>query len=830
MDFIFNENSFTPDSDSSFSYNDLYNLAFKPLDKGASVTEKYLKSIADLFLSTLLESTGFELERENVSVSYDKSVLSNMASEVPFALGSQYVNEKWVKKQLDQLLDIYKKEISSFSGGVDLYFNSKNGSLDLPSRIYFHLVLNPKGSTPFAFMATYTTIENGLVHHYPLRYALSQYKDDLEAFSLLLSPVSRLSKSSALIKRLVESGEIFHPLNFTENEADIFLHEANEYEEAGIVCRIPDFWKRRGKSTSVSIIIKNQVSVDLASILLIQPSLIYEGVKVTQKDVKELLSKTEGLAFLKGKWVDVDKKKLQALLDSASIFSSDMPISDLVAYSAGLKKGNVKITFPDKNWLSSVLESVSSSLTLPKKLDATLRPYQFDGYKYLYGMNAIGFGICLADDMGLGKTVQVLSLLEKLREEGNIKKVLLVVPSSLLGNWESEIVKFTPSITYTIYHGSNRELIDAFLTITTYGVVAKDELLSAIKWDKIILDEAQYIKNSGTKASKSLRALNRNQAMILTGTPIENNLGNLWSLMDFINPGFLGSKTEFSRIAKEPTIENISKLRSAISPFILRRLKSDKKIISDLPDKVENDMSVELSKAQIILYKKVVNELEEMIDGKEESFETKGLVLNTILKLKQICNHPDQYNGLTTYKSSDSGKFELLKELATTIHENREKVLVFTQFKELIPALDDLLYSVFETRGYTIDGSVNSSKRTQIVKEFQSGKAPYMVLSLRAAGVGLNLTAARNVIHFDRWWNPAVENQATDRAYRIGQKEKVMVYKFVTKDTIEERINDMILSKQALADSLLSDLSSDIFSKLSSKEILKAMKFTGGKR
>ena len=318
--------------------------------------------------------------------------------------------------------------------------------------------------------------------------------------------------------------------------------------------------------------------------------------------------------------------------------------------------------------------------------------------------------------------------------------------------------------------------------------------------------------------------------MILTGTPIENNLGNLWSLMDFINPGFLGSKTEFSRIAKEPTIENISKLRSAISPFILRRLKSDKKIISDLPDKVENDMSVELSKAQIILYKKVVNELEEMIDGKEESFETKGLVLNTILKLKQICNHPDQYNGLTTYKSSDSGKFELLKELATTIHENREKVLVFTQFKELIPALDDLLFSVFETRGFTIDGSVNSSKRTQIVKEFQSGKAPYMVLSLRAAGVGLNLTAARNVIHFDRWWNPAVENQATDRAYRIGQKEKVMVYKFVTKDTIEERINDMILSKQALADSLLSDLSSDIFSKLSSKEILKAMKFTGGKR
>ena len=445
------------------------------------------------------------------------------------------------------------------------------------------------------------------------------------------------------------------------------------------------------------------------------------------------------------------------------------------------------------------------------------------------GMHKLGLGVCLADDMGLGKTVQVLSHLEKMREERGDARVLLVVPSSLIGNWESEMAKFAPSISYDIYHGSARCLQKCWLTITTYGIAARDENLTAMEWDEIILDEAQYIKNPSTKASKALRAMKRKHSVILTGTPIENNLMNLWSLMDWANEGLLGTKTGFAKYAKDIDLGSMSRLKASIAPFILRRLKSDKSIINDLPDKIETTISASLTKSQLVLYNSVVSQTEEAITGKDEA-QAKGLVLSAILKLKQICNHPDQYNGLDGYRSAGSGKFELLRELCSTIAENRESVLVFTQFREIIPALDSLLASVFGREGLVIDGSVSASKRTQLVRSFQNGNAPYMVLSLRAAGVGLNLTKARNVIHFDRWWNPAVENQATDRAYRIGQKHKVMVYKFVTRDTVEEKIDEMIRLKSSLADSILGDLSSDILTKLSAKEIVQAMKFTGGAR
>ena len=829
MEYIFTPTGFCLDGQSSeYPIDQFYSFCFKKKEKDASLTEQFLFSIAEYFIDRLLSCSGDELNTDSLKLEADKSELEELASTVPFAIGSNYVDGKWVKKQLDKLLKFYKEDIKEFKGSIDLYFNSKNESLTLPSRLYFHLV-QAKGEYPFAFMVTYTTVdEDGVVHHYPLRYALTEYKDNLDAFSALISPLSTLSKTNEIIRSLVESGKIFYPIRFTVDEAYELLSYSDDLKAQGIECRVPNFWKKKGKYTSLSVSVKGSVKMNAETLLTVRPALIYEGVTITSDEIKALLSQKEGLVLLKGKWVVLDKAKLEALLYTDSQFKDEMDIKDLVAYSSGLKKSKVKIVFPNKNWLEDVVTSISQNLALPRTVKAELRPYQAEGFRYLSAMSLLGFGMCLADDMGLGKTVQVLSYLEAMRVDGKFKHVLLVIPASLIGNWMSEIEKFTPALPYHVYHGQDRKLEETYLTITTYGVVTKDSLLEQ-KWDEIILDEAQYIKNSGTKAYKNLNNMERRGAVLLTGTPVENNLMNLWSLMSFSNAGILGSKSEFKKFSDEITPEDMFRLKKAINPFILRRMKTDKSIISDLPDKIENDITVALSKEQIILYEKVVKELEEQIELGDET-QARGMVLSTIMRLKQICNHPDQYTGESKYKESESGKFEVLKELASTIHANREKVLVFTQFKEIIPALYKTLEEVFASPGLTIDGTVSAKKRTEIVKEFQEGNAPYMVLSLRAAGVGLNLTKASNVIHFDRWWNPAVENQATDRAFRIGQKNKVMVYKFITKDTIEEKIDALIKDKQSLADSLLGDMSSDILSKLSPRELLDAMKFTGGRK
>lgn len=450
--------------------------------------------------------------------------------------------------------------------------------------------------------------------------------------------------------------------------------------------------------------------------------------------------------------------------------------------------------------------------SLPEDFDATLRHYQQEGYNWLNIMYTFGFGACLADDMGLGKTIQVIAFLEKLREEDADAKCLLVVPASLLGNWESEMRKFAPDLHYFILHSSKIKDYQAYqednpyLTITTYGMASKIEGLSQRDWNVLILDEAQAIKNPITKQTKTMKKIPARFRIAMTGTPIENDYSNLWSLFDFLNKGLLGSFDQFKRFSKtiEDYPENTTKLRNLVSPFILRRLKTDKSIISDLPDKIEIVDHVNLSKRQIVLYKKQVEQLKEDIET-AQGMERRGIVLSYITKFKQICNHPDQFNHDISFKAIDSGKYQMLKELCTTIYEKRERVLVFTQYREMCEPLSQYLASIFHKEGYIINGSTPIKKRTEIVNKFQSEHyIPYIVLTVKAAGTGLNLTAANHVIHFDRWWNPAVENQASDRAYRIGQKKKVFVHKLVSTGTIEEKIDELITSKQSLANNILS--------------------------
>jgi len=342
-------------------------------------------------------------------------------------------------------------------------------------------------------------------------------------------------------------------------------------------------------------------------------------------------------------------------------------------------------------------------------------------------------------------------------------------------------------------------------------------------WNLVILDEAQAIKNPGTKQTKAVKRLQAGNRIVMTGTPVENRISDLWSIFDFINPGLLGSSREFDRYAKNLNKhpDGYARLRKVVSPFILRRLKTDKSVINDLPDKVEMKAWASLGRKQAVLYQGQVDELRSTIEH-AEGIQRKGIILSALMKFKQICNHPDQYLGTGAFDESDSGKFGLLRELCGTISEKRERVLIFTQFREMAAPLAGFLRSLFGHEGLMLHGGTPVGKRKEIVGRFQGEDyVPFMVLSLKAGGVGLNLTAANHVIHFDRWWNPAVENQATDRAFRIGQKKNVIVHKFITRGTVEERIDQMIEGKVKLSHDVLQSGAEAWITEMNSEDLLR---------
>ena len=481
----------------------------------------------------------------------------------------------------------------------------------------------------------------------------------------------------------------------------------------------------------------------------------------------------------------------------------------------------------------------------PPGLLATLRPYQAAGVTWLRFLGRLGLGACLADDMGLGKTIQVLGLLLHTRaEQPGAAPALLVLPASLLGNWSAEAARFAPSLRVRVAHGSActaaelAALTDAPRTpgvpgtggadvvaggdalagvdvvLTTYGLVARLEGLRMREWSLVVLDEAQAIKNPGSRQSRAVKELRAARRIVLTGTPVENRLGDVWSLFDFINPGLLGKAAEFTRMAKnlaqgsDPSA--YAPLRQLMAPYILRRMKTDKRIIADLPDKTEVNALCGLSKRQAVLYAQTVESLaEKLADIDGDPMGRRGLVLAALMRLKQLCNHPAQWAGGEAgadYTPAESGKFLRLAELAGEIAERQEKALVFTQFREMTGPLQHFLAGVFGRPGLVLHGGTPVAERRRLVERFQAPDGPpFFVLSLKAGGTGLTLTEAGHVIHFDRWWNPAVENQATDRAYRIGQRKNVLVHKFVCRGTVEERIDKLIADKRALADAVLSE-------------------------
>ena len=790
-------------------YSTLYNLAFQEPGEWFSPSLGYLHKVASKMVSVLVKTRDIEALRENVELECDETVISDLAAQVPFIRNSEYVNSDWVWRIWSHLLLEYKFEIMGFEGGTQEYFNSKNDDLHIPGRIFFHLVEDRK-TEGFAFVASYSSISNGKIHHHPLAHALKEFKGKQEKLIELLTYLEKVADKSDFISTLMVNGELFHPLAFSPDEAYTFLTEVPVYEECGIICRIPKWWNRNKKQISMEMVIETGKPslFNAESLLSLRPVARMDGEELTPEEINAIIEAGRGLVRIKGKWVAADGNTLRKSLEMMKdLEGTSLTAMEALNMTSGIKDADdmpVKVVAGDflKNMFARMREADFKDVELPESFKGRLRPYQQRGYNWMCQLRDLGFGACLADDMGLGKTIQVIAHLEHVRDvEGGHH--LLVVPASLMGNWSREIGKFAPEMPFNILHGAKSELKDTFLTITTYGMVRTRKELSKMEWDSVILDESQAIKNPSTAQSKSIRELKGRFRLAMTGTPVENGLADMWSLFDFTNRGLLGTFSDFKdfgkRIVGDP--DGYRRLREITSPFILRRLKTDKRIIDDLPEKSEIDILATLSKKQKILYEDYMEQFKTALEMVEPQ-SRRGLVLGAITKFKQICNHPDQFMGMDTFAETDSGKFEQLRVICENIRDSGERVLVFTQYREMTRPLEEFLEGVFGIRGFVLHGQTSLKDRNDMVRRFNDCDEyiPFMVLSLKAGGVGLNLTAANHVVHFDRWWNPAVENQATDRAFRIGQTRNVMVYRLICHGTIEERIAESIENKKELAD------------------------------
>ncbi len=624
--------------------------------------------------------------------------------------------------------------------------------------------------------------------------------------------------------------------------------EAPALQSIGIRVILPAWWVGKGTATPVAVKIKARspklksasAGLSLDALLQYDVQASLGGIEIDLAELKALAKHKEPLVKVRGQWFMVDPEQIaqairfmekQQKQPVSARQALNMALGDFGSFS-GIEVEQVEF----KGWLQQLLEQLKGERALPEAelpvgLRAELRPYQQRGFAWLAFQCYWGLGACLADDMGLGKTLQALCLVLKEYQQGEKRPVLLLCPTSVVNNWQKEAERFAPELPVIIHHGPDRRRKEAFkqeavqhaMVISSYSLVQRDaDFLQEIDWAGIILDEAQYVKNPETKQSKAVRSMPADYRIALTGTPIENHVGELWSLMDFLNPGLLGTQAEFKRQYHRPIQvyqdqRAAQRLKMLTAPFIMRRVKTDRTIISDLPDKIEVKEFCTLTREQASLYQAVVNEASRQLDG-TEGIERKGLVLATLMKLKQVCNHPAHFLGDGSDIYDRSGKCERLRDIVDQVMDIKERVLIFTQFAEMGQLLQTYLQEIYGEEVLLLHGGVSKKKRDHMVERFQTqADGPKIfVLSLKAGGTGLNLVSANHVIHFDRWWNPAVENQATDRAFRIGQNKNVVVHKFIVAGTLEERIDDMLERKSAVAGSIvgageqwLSELSND---------------------
>jgi len=828
----------------------------------------FWRDFACRYLTQLCRTPEFVGELLNPVEPPFESELATMLLSAPPMQGGEYLSVEVFQDLWVDLDSWARKEIAASEGGLTGWLKKHAAIWRQVGRVCFHLAENKRDPEfPFAFLATYAPrlSKGGRVQYQPLGKALQEYAGERNKKALinLLSPVYRASETVAFVKELVDSGEVFHPLAWTPNEAYRLLKNVPLLEESGLLVRLPDWWRKRPRPrVAVTIGEKRQSRFGADAMLDFKVGLTLGDRNLTEKEWRQIMASEDGLAYVKGQWIEVDRQKLSEALEhwkrvEANATEEGISFIEGMRLLAGAPAdldmkgapgdGERDWSFVEAGtWLSDVLSGLRNpdGLTVggrSKGFRGTLRHYQEIGHNWLWFLSNLGLGACLADDMGLGKTVQVLSLLLALKENKSSGKAsLLVLPASLLANWKAEMERFAPTLQASFLHPSEMDktalaavagnpskvFVKADVVLTTYGMLARQKWLLDVPWRLVILDEAQAIKNPSTRQTRTVKQLKADARIALTGTPVENRLSDLWSLFDFLCPGLLGSAVRFKKFVKGLEAREHDRyvpLRNLVRPYVLRRLKTDKRIIVDLPDKTEMKAFCGLARKQAAMYAKSVKELAAALEDLD-GMKRRGLVLAYLVRFKQICNHPSHFLGDGGYDPADSGKFNRLMTICEEIASRQEKVLVFTQFREMTEPIAAFLGDVFGREGLVLHGGTAVKKRRTLIDMFQKEDGPpFFVLSLKAGGTGLNLTAASHVVHFDRWWNPAVENQATDRTFRIGQHRNVVVHKFICRGTVEEKIDSLIEEKTNLADDILKAGAESMLTEMSNEELLKVV-------
>lgn len=656
------------------------------------------------------------------------------------------------------------------------------------------------------------------------------------------NPQERLLAGLGFAGRLFEpiKASLYSPVpekaEFDTTVAYTFLKEvAPLLQSSGFRVLLPRWWGGKTERLTTKATVKSskttgKTHLSLDTLVHYEWQVMLGGQPISREEFARLAALKQPLVQIRGQWVTLDPDQVAAGLKFFEKSEGEIPLGD--ALRLGLGGENTLDGAPVQSaqttgWLKSLLNTLQTpekieTLDPPAGLHTDLRPYQQRGYSWLAFMRRYGLGACLADDMGLGKTVSAISLILHERTQAKTTAPALVVcPTSVVGNWRREVNRFAPDLKVHTHLGADRATGDGFaarlkgvdIVLTSYPLLARDrETIEAVEWSTVILDEAQNIKNNSTKQAQAARALKAANRVALTGTPVENRLTELWSIMNFLNPGYLGNETTFKKRFANP-IERLGdkdaakRLKQLTAPFILRRLKTDPKVISDLPEKLEMKVYCTLTTEQGTLYEAVVRDIMERIEQADDEgnpMARRGLVLSMLMQLKQVCNHPAHYLKDGSALSERSGKLSRLTEMLEEVYAAGDRALVFTQFAEMGEMLCQHLRDTFYDEPLFLHGGTRVPDREEMIRRFQAEKGPTVfILSLKAGGVGLNLTRANHVFHFDRWWNPAVENQATDRAFRIGQTRNVQVHKYVCAGTLEEKIDEMIESKKALAESIV---------------------------
>jgi SNF2 family DNA or RNA helicase len=772
---------------------------------------------------------------------------------------------RWAEALLaaDPMVDAPASQLSALYDQWQAWLESLRTPTDAPFRICFRLEppAPPDAESIQAEPVEAETVDAESAEAWTLRFFL-QATDDPS----LLVPAQRVWRERGSTLRFLNrhfdqpqerllaglglASRLFPPLErglrsvrpedsrLTVQEVHAFLREtAPLLEQSGFGVLVPPWWNKRGARLGVRARVSSRGTsestgrgiLSMDSIVQYNWQLALGDEELSWEEFNKLAALKTPLIQLRGQWVELDPAQVEAAIRfwEERREQEEMRLRDALRMGLG-QEGMVEglpVTGVDaEGWVADLLRQLRdgqqlAQLPQPGEFVGQLRPYQIRGFSWLAFLRRWGLGACLADDMGLGKTIQAIALLLYDRERGVLDRpVLLICPTSVVGNWHRELGRFSPGLRVLVHHGSDRATGEEFIAlagehdviISTYALARRDEeTLWAVEWGGVILDEAQNIKNPSTKRAQAIRKLQAEYRVALTGTPVENRLSELWSIMEFLNPGYLGSqkgfRSRFARPIERYQEEGAAKqLQSLVQPFVLRRLKTDSHIIQDLPEKMEMMVYCTLVPEQATLYEAVVRDSLEQVE-ESEGIRRRGVVLATLLKLKQVCNHPAQFLGDGSALPGRSGKLARLTEMLEEVLSVGEKALVFTQFAEMGKMLKAHLQEAFGREVLFLHGGTPQKQRDRMVTRFQEEGhgPPIFVLSLKAGGLGLNLTGANHVFHFDRWWNPAVENQATDRAFRIGQTRDVLVHKFICAGTLEERIDDLIESKKELAEMVI---------------------------